>query len=914
MTKKDRLSIHVDNGNSESEIYEAVTILRNVGDPSQSGLVGVTNKQRDADDAPIIPDTIFNVQADSELEARFSTHSSTSRSKIELLGNGNQPSSGMVISYQKDSQRSYELAKLGENAAAIEIDGLPGDSIAHDVGKEISFLVHQNGTTAIGSINSRGAGLIDQDGQSLQSLNGIDTNSALQVSLSGYPKRSGTLSLREQSDSPLAATNYGKVYVKPYEVGTQTQALYFADDGGNEFNLVASTLDSTNGNLYGNQYGNTFGGWYTPRSRGESSKTLRNTYLGHGIDVGIDFKPASSDNTIIGYHAGSGLKQGKQNTIVGSNSFTQSSPSDGNIVLGYKNLTLSDPLSDSREMVNNTIIIGNNLYVDNYPPDYLFAVGQETPLITGQLKGSSRTVAILASDSEDTRFAVEKGDYDYNLGHMFDNSRHTVTFGSQDKVSTLQTRSMMSMRFLNSIGHSQTLMDYDPSGLIPITPTWESPTFKRPTVSISGDLRVLGDVRFNDGTSLNSIANFRKYYGLEVSGIKRMLIGTSYYLGLDFDNVKLASELTSPIVADESYVAVDVADGLGKMSLTALGNYVTAGSASFSDNCNALFTNPGNTIKSALNSHSVFIGCDVATNATGWKHGVFIGTNAGLDSTTTNGSLSSDTACTYIGYMAGHTASNTDNAIFIGSSAGKNADSSTKSIFIGPGAGENSTNPNSIGIGAHALGGEISDSEGGSRNIELVAGLDDNQRLLYTSGELSDTLNIQNSIAGNTKTPSISIGKATLTPSAPLEVIRHTTDTNYSLGHTDINIQKWINNTSGVARVNSSGSFIRRNSGGPDVNHQTEPDAKCDSWFGTHEGIMTEYIYAPTSFTSPVSGWMRTRSYENGFLDDRLLLVTSRDTTLNIHGPGAVGGAAYVITMMVNGEHRPIYVSCSGTS
>ena len=182
-----------------------------------------------------------------------------------------------------------------------------------------------------------------------------------------------------------------------------------------------------------------------------------------------------------------------------------------------------------------------------------------------------------------------------------------------------------------------------------------------------------------------------------------------------------------------------------------------------------MFSNPENIIQTSKNSHSVFIGCDVATNATGWKHGVFIGTNAGLDSTTSNAGLSTDTSCTYIGYKAGESATNTDNAIFIGPAAGKNADSSTKSIFIGPNAGENSTNPNSIGIGPHALGGELSDSEGGSRNIEIVAGLDDNQRLLYTSGELSDTINIQNAIAGNTKTPSISIGKATLTQKLSLK-------------------------------------------------------------------------------------------------------------------------------------------------
>ena len=59
---------------------------------------------------------------------------------------------------------------------------------------------------------------------------------------------------------------------------------------------------------------------------------------------------------------------------------------------------------------------------------------------------------------------------------------------------------------------------------------------------------------------------------------------------------------------------------------------------------------------------------------------------------------------------------------------------------------------------------------------------------------------------------------------------------------------------------------------------------------------------------------MTTRSYENGFASDRQILVVNRDTKQNIHGPGASGGAAYVVTMTVNGEHRPVYISCSGSS
>ena len=901
MNKKDRLSIHIDNG--QTDVFEAVTVLRNGGTVSQSGLVGITNiqSQPNSDVMPsaIVPETILNIQASGDGVFRISSkHQSTGKAAIQLLHGGNQPYSGGIIRSQANG---LSLAGLGTRTSPEEIDGEPNRSAAITLNREITFLKGGGGHAAndfvsLGHVSSRGAGLINEDGQNEVDLVSHDSNSAVSIALSGYPQRSGTLALREQSKQPTTTANFGKIYVKPFDSTTQTQSLYFSDDAGNEYNLTESADGSEQGLLYNNEHGNTYGGWYTPRIREVDADVTQNTLIGFGIDVVGDF----SNNTVLGFNSYSGVQNGSQNTVLGSHSLTQSSNPQNNIILGYNNITFSDGTLTDTENVNNLIIIGNDLFVDNYPEDNTLAIGQDgVPVITGLLRGTSRKIAIISSDSEDTRFTVEKASIDYNLGHKFENSRHKVTFGSQDFASPEQARTMMSMRFSNSLGHEQILMDYDPSGLIPVTPTFNTPTFKRPTVSVSGDLRVLGDIRFSDGTSINGVEDTKKYYGLDSSGVKRLLIGSSYFFGLDFDTVPLASDLVDPVLPGSTYVATDAAGGLGKMSLTSLAAYVTSGSAVFSENCNAVFSNPENIIQTSKNSHSVFIGCDVATNATGWKHGVFIGTNAGLDSTTSNAGLSTDTSCTYIGYKAGESATNTDNAIFIGPAAGKNADSSTKSIFIGPNAGENSTNPNSIGIGPHALGGELSDSEGGSRNIEIVAGLDDNQRLLYTSGELSDTINIQNAIAGNTKTPSISIGKATLTPEAVLEVVRDTTDSNYSLGHVNTDIQRWVNNSSGVASVNESGSFIR-----------TEG---CDAWFGNHEGFMVDYIYAPSSFSAPTSGYMRVRSYENGFGTDKLLLVTNRDTRMDIHGDGATGGAAYVVTMMVNGENRPVYVSCSGS-
>lgn len=868
--KKDRLSIHIENG--QADILEAITLVRNGGTPSQSGLVGITNKTHTSNESPVLPETILNIQATGDSIIRSTSLVSNKRNKIELLSNNNTPASGMTISHQKIfSTPSYEVGKFT------------------DTGGEISFLVHQSGTTAIGDIRS-----YTNIGNTINDLSIIDGRSVLLISKSGDASNSGTIAIREQTSKPLTSSYFGKLYVKPYIFASQTQSLFFMDDAGNEFNTVPSIYDSLGGSIYGDANGNTYAGWYTPRTRAVSGSTLRNTYFGHSIDCLSNMM----DNVLIGYQTGSGVNNARRNTIVGNNSFTQLDSSSGNIIIGYNNLTLSNKSSPaSADHINNSIIIGNDLYIDNFPQDFALAIGTHgTPLVTGLLKGPSRKLSILSTDSEVTRFTINRNVYDFNAGLVLENGRYIATFGSQDTFSTNQARSMLSMRFQNSLGASQTLVDYDPSGLLNITnPTWTNPTFKRPTVSVSGDLRVLGAIRFPNGSTIDN---------------------GQVDVALNFIDLPNALDTPSIITTTNSYLAMSVPSGtgnyVGKITLQAISDYVGSGFAAVSNNCNHIWSNVENNIDKVNNSNSIFIGCEVGVDATGWKHGIFIGTNAGRHSKTPNVGLGTDTACIYIGFLAGYGAINTNDIICLGNSAGRNADNSNKSIFIGLSAGQNSTNPDSIGIGAHALEGALLQSEGGSRNIEIIAGLDDNQRLMYTNGALSDRLNIQNTIAANTNTRNVSIGNANLNPQAVLEVIRDTTDTWLHDGHTNDNIQRWINNGSGIARVDASGSFIKRGIGGADINHPSEIGSTCDSWFGTHEGFMSEYIYAPTDYMSPTSGWMVTRTYENGFGTDRKILVINRDPKLNIHGPGATGGTAFVITQMVNGEHRPIYVSCSG--
>ena len=884
----DRLSININNG--QSDIFEAVTVRRDADPVYQSGLVGITDKMHSASNPPVLPETIFNVQSSGESNIRFSSLS-RKRSNIEILGNGNMRSSGLHISYNS----AFDDSSIGNTFSSVGLSDQPIIDFSQiepsgTQGVEVGFLsATELGKVGIGRTKTRSGSSDTRHFSIVEPLTICNANTA----------SSGTIAIKEQASKPTTTADFGKIYVTPTGLPAQSQALFFLDDAGNSHQLTKGETDAESGELYGDDHCNTYAGWNSPQDRTESASRKSNSFYGGG--AGNKFSTGES-NTFIGCSVGSGLETGDNNTVIGAHSFTHNSASVGNVILGANNLRLSNLSETTTRVVSNCVLLGTELFYDESPSQYTLAIGRgATPLITGLLFGTQRRFSVQSPASQPTTFAIDSSEFDAHIRTTIEKSRSVTIFGTKDNVSTVGHRGTIDFRFLNKNNTHQTLVTFDPSGTTPCTSaSFTEPTYHTPFLGVSGDIRILGDIRFCDGTTMST--NPRNTY-IATTGITRSTLGENYVFQLNFNNtLQLSSTLTpTGINTADSYIAMEVPSGtsrrMGKISLEGIGAYVTSGTAVIADNCNTKFTNPDNVLDTANNSNTVFIGCDVATQATGWKHSIFIGTQAGLQATIPNNSLATDTACTFIGYQAGYQAINTQNAVFLGTSAGKNADSSNGSIFIGNGAGENSTNPNSIGIGDHALGGELSKAEGGSKNIEIVAGLNDNQRLLHTSGTLSSRLNIQNVLAGDTLYRMLSVGDARLSPEAPLEVRRTTIK---DQPHTSDRVQAWYNNDIRIGRVDPSGDFIKKD------------EANTESWFGSYEGFMTEYLYGPSSFTSPTSGLMRVKSYANGFGDDRLIMVTNRDIKLDIHGPGAVGGAAYIVTMKVNGENRPVYVSCSG--
>jgi len=665
---------------------------------------------------------------------------------------------------------------------------------------------------------------------------------------------SGTISLREQSSNPIANSGFGRIFVKPVDNSpSQYHSLYFSDASGNVFDLIKNS-NASNDLTYTDQRGNTFAGISAPLSRPVSSSG--NTGFGFYV---LNSVSTGSNNSVFGNGAGSSISSGSGNTIIGANSFT-SANGNGNVIIGFNNARSNSS--------SNCIIIGNNLYTSGSIPENTLSIGiNNSPVITGSLSGT-RSVTI-----KNSKFSVNSiyDDQQLSLDHFKDGTRYVSAIQVKDNLNSSINDGYLSIRFLDQNDSPRTLVNFDHKSLpMSNSASYQSPSEDRPFVEVNGDIKLRGAIRFANGTSMDD-ANLS--------------------VELNFIDLEDALDTQDEITTANSYIAISVPSGddhfVGRMTLQALSEYVGSGFASVSNNCNHIFTNAEASVSKTNNGSSIFIGCDAGAGATGWKHGVMIGSEAGNGATTPNVGLATDTAPVFIGYRSGKDADNIENSIFIGTNAGESASSASDSLFIGSNAGYRSNYANSIGIGENALRG-LSSIESGTGNIEIVTGLLDNQRLMY-SGNYSNKINIQNLIAGDTQQKRLSIGSATLSPDAPLSVRKN----DLIAGHASSSyIQTWHCNNNMVAAIDCNGNFITNGSGvgisGVVLNEI--------------EGVSLQSISAPVSSALPTSGLMSIRDSDWNIISSGY--VVNKDPTLSIPS------GAFVIAKMINGTYRPIWVGC----
>lgn len=897
---KDRLSIHIENG--QSDVREAVTILRNGGTASQSGLVGITNATYSSSTGvPTLPETIFNVQATGDSNIRFSSGpSKLYRSNLELLGNGNSRASGLHISYNPSLDDAFIVNAGYGSEFCVDPDAVDNPvadfSLIRPSGSNGAEFSH----ITISERGYIGIGLTRVNNNRI-----LYPHAPLTVAYScaGHSD-SGTISMHEQASAPTTHSDFGKIYVKPYSVGGRTQALYFKDDGGFETNLVLSQdlepTDSLDGLIYGDAFGNTYGGSYTPASRAGDSNTRHNTYYGYAAGFYLGNTGQAQCNTLIGYLTGSGLQPtSNNNTVIGCNSLKNYTNANGNILVGDNNLSNDSSTQDGS--IDNVILIGRDLYKNDLPNDGTLAIGFGTsPLIVGQLE-SNRYLTI-----NDAYFSIfNNNSTEFKVETTYDNtfSRHTYNINIIDynRGGLSNGEDNLKFNFLNSNNVTNTLFTLDPRGT-PLTnfPSYQAPSPTRPFAQLDGDFKLRGAIRFQDGTSLSGLADFELVPTAGTSGVNKLFQSsnnTNYFV-LNYSSLNLAGSVSNDIRTDNTFVAVQI-DGtnsskVGKISLQGLADYISSGTSSIGENCNVLISNPENelNVNTAANARSVMIGCDVAFGCSGQYNSVMIGSYAGANSTVSNPSLTTPFNNIFIGPSAGEGSNNTSYAVCVGTSAGKNSDNAQECIFIGSSAGLDSTLTNSIGIGKNALRGGTSASEGGTGNIEIVAGLNDSERFFYDPANLalSNRIAINKTIAGRLDRRNISIGDARLTPTAPLEArysdsVGHSS--NPTIGSKKI-VQTWYCNDSLVAYMNCDGHV---------VNNTTSINPLFV------EGKTTTSLAKPTGINDPKTATLAV--YENGTPTGSTVTITSRDQNL-----GPISSNTYVVAIKLGSEYRPVWISC----
>lgn len=885
---KDRFSLHIDNGQVDNR--EAVTVLRNGGTNSQPGLVGITNANYADGQDPILPESIFNVQSTGDSNVRFSSGPSKFvRSSLELLGNGNTRASGLHISYDPELDDAF--------IESVEVYGGSEPCVEPNVSDNtvVDFsLIRPSGTVGMEfshlSISERGyvsMGLTRADSERK-----FHPNAPLTIAYDceGH-QDSGTISIHEQSTSPVVHSGFGKIYAKPYSVGGRSMALFFKDDNDVETNLVLNedlNPVSTTGSLIFADNGNTYGGWYTPAVRSADATKSNNTYYGWGAGFNLGGAGAVACNTLIGYKAGSGLlpSVASDNTVIGCNSLAGFTSATNNVVVGHDNVNGG---GGSTGGMDDAIVIGASLYQNSVPQDGTLAIGISDPLILGQLTGAKNVSVMNATfsmlHSSEGEFKISN-EYDntYNrftsLVSIFDPSQGGANYAEND----------LEYRFVNDDGLEMTMWTLDPRGG-PMTnsPSYEVPASTTPFAKLDADLKLRGSIRFQDGTSLSGLSEFSLIPLNGTSGTDLRVQGNENWITLDFSNLDLAGNIATEIRTDNTFIAAQV-DGsgstkVGKISLQGLADYVSSGASSIAENCNVLISNPENelNVNTAGVSRTVMIGCDVAAGASGWHHGVIIGSEAGMNATVTNPGFSSDNAVVFIGHRAGYDCDNLENTIAIGTNAGNNADTANDSIFIGSNAGLAANYKNSVGLGEHALRGTAGIAEIGSGNLEIVTGIDDNDRLMYQMTGLNDRFNIMNTVAGRRDVCNVSIGKPRLSPTAPLEVRR---DSAIHGSNPNNYVQAWYCDDVLVANIDCDGNF----------------NVGSETLSNNIEGIMDAAITGG-SMASPASGLMSI--YEDGVDTGVNAYITNRDSSMT-----GVPLGSFVVAARLRSEYRPIWVSC----
>ena len=446
--KKDRLTIS--SYNDSTSPLDAITLMRTKG----PGLVGITDSSSNP-----LPNTIFNVQATGNAIVRVMSPTSYD-STLQLLGRSNNATHGLDITYDEGDERA-----------------------------DLSMISSSNKTRII-SIDDNNVGIKVESPKSDLAV-------------------SGEIGMFEFAYGRTAANNsgFGKLFVTKSNTTGVLQILIFQDDEGNQINISPNHRDvELSSTVYGDSNGNQFIGYQSPKSRSASdlANNLRNVSYGYQALNSVS-DGGGDDNIGIGYKAGFNLASSAvKNIFIGSNAGAA-------ILNGTKNIIIGHDVADDNVNSNldSSIVIGMGDVADNATQDYSFYLGAGSSQII--LKGiMGPQVSDKFLEVPDARLVVSRGTDNMTIKHttnFFGTDRVASVFNKNDSFSN-NPDGGVAFTFTGADGNENTLMTMRHHvDAMTTTPSFEVASPERPIISVSGDINLLGGLRFSDGTSVTLESN-----------------------------------------------------------------------------------------------------------------------------------------------------------------------------------------------------------------------------------------------------------------------------------------------------------------------------------------------------------------------------------------------------------------------
>jgi len=295
-----------------------------------------------------------------------------------------------------------------------------------------------------------------------------------------------------------------------------------------------------------------------------------------------------SGNSAFGYSSSSDITTGDNNTLIGTFSGSGLTSGSNNIALGYGSLRSPSPT------ISNNIVIGNNLGNNlNSSYNFLLGVSDSLVLMSGTMGPSNSDKHLFLPDGNLVIKSVNPLLSSYSFSSLnYDRLSIRTSLGITEKEcnyynnrleikNLLPSTSSNAFSFIfqnfNEAGQTLFSLNHNASGMVN-SAFYEAPTTPRPYAELSGDLKLLGAIRFSDGTSLETSPSGDIAFVSGIAFENQSILSGIFIEGFANERIDMADSYSSPTsgtITDNNHNVYNLYNR-DKYSVIHSGDYVIA--------------------------------------------------------------------------------------------------------------------------------------------------------------------------------------------------------------------------------------------------------------------------------------------------------------------------------------------------